>query len=112
MQKYDFYTSGISDAEFFTASETEKKAMQIEKEYGEQARLEYEMGILMAIPTTPSKNNEYHQEVVDSINKGYRAGGNSLYGAENLRNNSYFGYNGTSEQYNKNGNYNPPHRTK
>ena len=97
----DFYTYGINAVKDCLFS-INKRAEEIEAEYGKDARLEFEAGAASIVPqyaniintplekTNPEDINFYRDEKTG------------------WRNNSYFGSTGISKQEDEKGNYNEP----
>lgn len=98
-QEIDFYQYGArtSSDVYANAREIAKK---IEKEYGTDARLEFECGLSVAL------NSYVSVSVEENVNK-YLYSKGYLDTASNMRNNSYFGGTGISRQYDDQG-YNEP----
>jgi len=89
--EYDFYTMGIRHGRE-KLNDLNKMAEAIEKAYGENARMEFEMGIAVSIPVY--SNSVLKNLTIEDIEKS-----SSVYGMPNERNNSYFGGIGTSHQF-------------
>lgn len=71
----------------------------IEKKYGTDARMEFEIGALLEIQNKTV-------EISQSLSKNIK--GTKNFGVEGVRNNSYFGNTGISKTHDSDGNYNEP----
>ena len=96
-EQYDFFAMGERAARDMY-SDCRKLAAKIEKEYGAQARLEYECGLSLTM------NKELSAIMEDNIKMiAESAAKNPISSAyfreEDRRNNSYFGREGTSNQF-------------
>ena len=91
-EQYDFFMIGQKHAND-TLSEIKRLAQEYEKQYGKEAREEFENGIASEISqyfnTLAAPNDNINEEM----------GGSIKYGVRNARNNSYFGRKGISSQY-------------
>lgn len=99
---YDFYSYGIRIANDMYENK-KRLADEIEKKYGKDARLEFECGISIELN---KKSFENMKNVVLDVKD--ESIGSNIVTANNLRNNSYFGGNGVSRQYDEDGNYIEP----
>ena len=99
-EEIDFYQYGTRIAtDLFT--NTKAIAQKIKKDYGEDAKLEFECGLSVAL------SKQAAMSVEENVTQ-YLYSTSSINTADNMRNNSYFGGVGTSKQYDKNG-YIEPH---
>ena len=89
--EYDFYAMGIRHARE-KLNDLNKMAEAIGNTYGEDARMEFEMGIAVSIPVYSSRVSK--DLTVEDIEKS-----SNVYGVPNERNNSYFGGIGTRHQF-------------
>ena len=103
--EYDFFDMGIRRAKEGLIN-LKKMAEEIGRQFGENAKLEFESGIASAVPTYSDfqRNDILERELSATSTK---------FGVSNTRNNSYFGNSGISNQYNNSdGRYNEPSRRK
>ena len=99
-EEYDFFTIGQSHAaDGFM--ELKKIANMYAKDFGEEAKYAFELGVASIFPTYGKYT------VTTTVTSKEAEAATSVYGKDNQRNNSYFGYPGTSEQY-RDGVYNEP----
>ena len=98
-EEFDFYGMGIRHA-LDGVMALKKTAKEIEKEYGPDARMEFEAGVSVTIP-------EYYNIDIQ-IDLEEMTKGTKNFGVNGLRNNSYFGGTGISNQTNAYGEYNEP----
>lgn len=89
--EYDFYTMGIRHGREKLV-DLEKIAESIGKTYGENAKMEFEMGVAVSIPVYSSRVSK--DLTIEDIENS-----SNVYGMPNERNNSYFGGIGTSHQF-------------
>lgn len=94
---YNFYKMGQRYATEKIES-LKRLADNIQKEYGKDARIEFEAGIVSTVPV-------YGDVYVENFEKPVN--GTNDFGVDNLRNNSYFGGTGISQQF-IDGIYNDP----
>lgn len=100
-EEYDFYGMGERHANE-TIMEIRKLALELEKQYGPDARMEFEAGVSVSIPAYANVIETSQFSIADM------EGSTKQYGVEGTRNNSYFGYKGTSYQTDSYGRYNEP----
>lgn len=108
--KVDFFEYGKKFANE-TKLMIETKAKEIEKEYGNKARMDFENGCAAYFPIF--EENEFDEEI--DFSKGIGAIREQDYGEHNMRNGSYFGTDRPSQQYvTRNGKvvYNEPKKRK
>lgn len=99
---YDFYAYGIRVAN--DVFENSKKiADSIKKEYGEDAKLQFECGFSIQL----EKNSINQIEKINLKSKDTSLGSNIIT-KEDYRNNSYFGTEGISKKVDAEGNYQEP----
>ncbi len=108
--QYDFFSMGLR-AVRDGLEYSYQKAEEIEKKFGVDARLEFEVAIAMATPAYSNyrsmvKEKELREELEKQVEHGATA--TRDYGVANTRNNSYFGTKGTGIQYNPEGKFNNP----
>jgi len=89
--EYDFYTMGMRYGKEKLV-DLKQTAESIGKKYGEDAKMEFELGIAVSIPVYA--NYKSSELTIDDIEHS-----NSKFGMPNERNNSYFGGIGTSHQF-------------
>ena len=99
-ENFDFYELGIKRANDIY-SDSLKFAEEIERKYGEVARLEYEVGLSLALTRQMSSS------VSNNIDK-LKSYPTTIITADKSRNNSYFGYEGISKKYTRDGKYQEP----
>ena len=104
-EKFDFYDLGQRYANE-TFQFIHQKALEYEKNFGEEARQMFELGIISLIPQYSRMFPAVENEKI----KPERA--TAQYGVEGLRNNSYFGGTGVGVQYDSFGHYNDPENHK
>lgn len=90
-QNYDFMSMGSRYAKEGIVH-LSKMAEDIGKNYGVDAKMEFEAGICLTIPT--------YSSIVELSKNEIEKQATTHFGEENMRNNSYFGGNGVSHQYN------------
>lgn len=90
-EQIDFYTLGCKSIQQ-SFIKIQKRAEEIEKEYGKEAREEFEIGVASSTQVYTDLFKEY--PLKDSIIRATLA-----FEKINSRNNSYFGKVGTSKQY-------------
>lgn len=104
-KQYDFFSIGLRHAKD-GIDELRKMANIYERDFGRDAREEFELGIASIVPQYAN----FYQKTSEEPIKTDRA--ITDYGKENTRNNSYFGSYGTGVQYYTNANgtqvYNDP----
>lgn len=101
-ENFDFYELGIKRANDIY-SDAMQFAKKIEEEYGELARLEYEVGLSLTL------NKQVSDNICENIDK-LKLFPTRIITADKSRNNSYFGYEGISKKYTKNGKYIEPYK--
>ena len=89
--EYDFFLLGQKYANEGIAM-LRKKAMEYEKEFGVQAKNDFELGVISTIP-------QYSNFTVELEENIRMEGATTNYGVNNYRNNSYFGKKGVGQQY-------------
>lgn len=100
-KSYDFYGMGMRYAKESLVN-LKNMAQNIGKQYGRDAKMEFESGIAMTIPSysnfmaNPILKNEIENNATTDL------------GLKNTRNNSYFGTQGTGVQFLRENKYNDP----
>ena len=93
-EEYDFYGIGSK-----YASESidilKRKAQEIGKKFGAQAKNEFELGIIATIP----EYSRFSAVLDEKSEKLDEFSAHSIQSMPNMRNNSYFGKSGVSKQY-------------
>lgn len=103
-EQFDFFSIGARKVQEQYV-DIKKYAKELEKQYGKDARLQFECGVALCLSQSSSKQ-------IEGISNYLYSTGTKDIGKSGLRNNSYFEGYGISKQYDENGNYNEPKRSK
>jgi hypothetical protein len=96
MEDINFYEIGRKDVSDIYA-EIGKRYKLILEQYGQDEAEQYFIGVKEEL----AKIDEYDLTSFNNLNENNVLNATSDIGVENTRNNSYFGYSGTSQQYSK-----------
>lgn len=103
-EQFDFFSIGARKVQEHYV-DLQKYAEELEKQYGKDARLQFECGVALCLSQKSSKH-------IEEISEYLYSSGTKDIGMSGIRNNSYFGGSGISRQYDNDGKYIEPERSK